>query len=324
MPEKRIAGIALLVLLSVLPARPQGNILSDAKDFVFFADFVVGAGWSFQVAVSNNSPTDFVTTTTAMVVDVNHETAVSWEEALADDEIQFVSIPPGGTRIYDQWPGTLPGEVVRGGVIVLQLNDFPPFQRDTQMLSAVLTYRNDASGIEVTVPPLGVDELTPPFFNDEVAYSIFVEETDAVTTGLALWKNPENEVCMWLDGLNGRPFQNPEEHDTICYSPSYGDQFSNSAGMLPGWFPSWDFSEGFQGRLVVAVRDNTFGPKGNDGLVIPMGLRVNRVSGAISAVPVVPVAVGRAFKSDPVKSEKPSTGRLLRFLESADLVFMQP
>ena len=324
MPKRRIAGLALLVSLSVLPARSQGDPFSDARDFVFFADFVIGAGWSFQIAVSNNSPTDSLLATTAVAVDVNHELGVTWEEALDKGQIQFVSIPPGGTKIYDEWPDVLPGEVIRGGVIVLQLSDFPPFQDDTQMLSAVLTYRHDASGIEVTVPPLGVKELTPPFFNDEVAYSIFVEETDTVTTGLAMWKNPDNEVCMWLAGLDGDLLENPEGHDTICYSPSYGSHFSNAAGMLPEWFRGWDFSEGFQGRLVVAVRDNTFGPKGNDGLVIPMGLRVNRVSGAISAVPVVPVAVGQAFKSAPMKTSKWSTARLLRFLESADLVFMEP
>ena len=163
------------------------------------------------------------------------------------------------------------------------------------MTSAVLTYRNDATGIEVTVPPLTVDDLTPPFFNDEVAYSIFVEETSTVTTGLALWKTPESEVCMWLEDLNGNSLRNSEENNTICYSPSYGDHFSHVAQMLPEWFPGWDFSEGVQGRLVVMVRDNTFGPKGNDGMVIPMGLRANRTSGAISAVPVVPVAVDVTF-----------------------------
>ena len=35
--------------------------------------------------------------------------------------------------------------------------------------------------------------------------------------------------------------------------------------MLPEWFPGWDFTGGFQGRLVVAVLDNTFGPKGRPG-----------------------------------------------------------
>ena len=320
---RRIAGVALLVLLSVLPARGQGYDLSEAEDFVFFADFVVGAGWSFQVAVSNNSPTDSMVVTTAIAVDVNHELGVTWEEALDDDLIEFVTIPPGGTIVYDEWPGVPPGKVVRGGVIVLQFSGFPAFQDDAQLLSAVLTYRNDASGIEVTVPPLTFEDLTPPFFNDEAAYSIFVEETSTVTTGVALWKTPKDEICMWLTGLDGRLLQNPERHDTICYAPEHGDRFSHSVGMLPEWFPDWDFSEGFQGRLVVAVSDNTFG-FANDGLVIPMGLRANRVSGAISAVPVIPVPVMQSFKSAPAKTEKSSAERFARFLETADLVFVTP
>lgn len=319
----RIAGIALLALLFVSPARSQGYDLSDAQDFVFFADFVIGAGWSFQLAISNNSPTDPLVVTTAGQVDHNHELAVTWEEALDKGQIEFVSIPPGGTIIYDEWPGVPSGAVIRGGMIVIQFSDFPPFQDDTQMLSAVLTYSHDASGIEVTVPPLTVKDLAPPFFNDEVAYSIFVEETNAVTTGVALWKSADNEVCMWLTGLNGGRLLTSEGHDTACYGPAYGDRFSHSAGMLPEWFSDWDFSEGFQGRLVVAVRDNTFGST-NDGLVVPMGLRANRVSGAISAVPVIPVAVGRGFKSAPVKTEKPSTERILRFMEAAELVFVEP
>ena len=174
--------------------------------------------------------------------------------------------------------------------MVAQLTEFPAFERDTQMTSAVLTYRNDLTGIEVTVPPLTVNDLTPPFFNDELAYSIFVEETSTVTTGVALWKSPENEVCLGLAGLNGELLQSTDGDNLICYAPEYGDYFAHTAMMLPEWFPGWDFSGGFQGSLVVAVTDHRFGLKGNDGMLIPMGLRANRTSGAISAVPVVPVA----------------------------------
>ena len=163
---KAIVVSILLACLSVAPARAQEDIFSDAKDFVFFADFVIGSDWSFQLAVSNNSPTDSLDGFMGIAVDVNHEAAVTWKEALESGTTQRFSIPPGGTRIYNEWPNVGPGEMIRGGVIILQLSDFPDFQSDTQMLSAVLTYGNDQTGIELAVPPLRVEDLTPPFFNE--------------------------------------------------------------------------------------------------------------------------------------------------------------
>ena len=239
-----------------------------------------------------------------VAIDANHEFAVTWKEALETGSAPSFLIPPGGTNLYNEWPNIPSGVVVRDGVIIVQTSAFPSFETDTQMMSAVLTYRNDATGIEVTVPPLRVEDFTPPFFNDEVAYSMFVEESADVSTGLALWKDPTNEVCLWLDNLDGVPFENDEGYDAVCYGPEYDDHFNHSAQMLPEWFQGWDFSEGFQGRLVVMVRDHTFGPKGNDGLVVPMGLRANLASGAISAMPVVPVAIGEVFKSFRAKPSK--------------------
>ena len=324
MPKRRIAGIALLAVLCVVPAYPQGDLLSEATDFVIFADFVIGSGWTFQLAITNNSPTTTLNGFTGILVDTSNPRAVGFERAFASGSVPLFTILPGGTKIYTEWPTAIDDdELIRGGVVVAQITEFPAFERDTQMTSAVLTYRNDSTGIEVTVPPLTVNDLTPPFFNDELAYSIFVEETPTVTTGVALWKSPENEVCMGLAGLNGRLFQNPEGYDLRCFGPEYGDRFAHVAQMLPEWFPSWDFSGGFQGSLVVAVTDRTFGPKGNDGLVIPMGLRANRTSGAISAVPVVPVATpiepAKSSRSESVEGKSPEEqlAQRLEQLESA-------
>ena len=277
------------------PLSAKQDDISDAEDFVFFADFVIGAGWSFQLAVNNNSPTTRLEGRMAITVNEDHEAAMSWEGVVESGLAPRFSIPPGGTRIYSEWPNIPPGAVVRGGLVLLQFNDFPAFENDARMMSAVLTYRHDESGIEVTVPPLGVRELTPPFFNDELAYSIFVEETADVTTGLAVWKSPGNAICMGLHDLRGALFEDAEQRYTLwCYGRGFGGNWSHGAAMLPQWFPGWDFSEGFQGRLVVFVVDDTFG-RLNDGLVIPMGLRVNRNSGAISAVPVVSVPTDLAL-----------------------------
>ena len=294
MTNTKLAAI-LIVLLAAAPAFAQGDLLSEATDFVMFADFVIGSGWTFQLAISNNSPTTAVDGFMGVLVDTAHPQARSFEDAFNAGLIPLFSLPPGGTKVYTEWPNTGDiDEAIRGGIVVVQRTEFPAFENDTQMTSAVLTYRHDASGIEVTVPPLAVRDLIPPFFNDEVAYSIFVEETSTVTTGVALWKTQDSEICMGLAGLNGTFFQDPRGNNLACYAPEHGDRFTHSARMLPEWFPGWDFSGGFQGRLVVSVSDNTFG-RVNDGLVIPMGLRANRTSGAISAVPVVSVAVERPF-----------------------------
>ena len=119
---------------------------------------------------------------------------------------------------------------------------------------------------------------------------MFIEETSTIATGLALWKNPENEVCLTLIGLDGRPFQNHMGYDTVCYGPAYGHQFNHTFGLLADVFSAWDFSQGFRGRIEVYVRDHTFG-KGNDGFAVPVALRVQRASGSISSMPVTPVAL---------------------------------
>ena len=55
MKKITITLAALLLFAFVSPAFPQAGILADAEDFVFFADFVIGSGWTFQLAISNNS-----------------------------------------------------------------------------------------------------------------------------------------------------------------------------------------------------------------------------------------------------------------------------
>ena len=156
---------ALLLFAFVSPAFPQGNILDDAEDFVFFADFVIGSGWTFQIAISNNSPTTYLNGVMGVAVDATDSGGVSFKEALEAGFLPSFTLPPGGTKIYTEWPNVPLDEVIRGGVLVVQLTEFPAFQTDTQMMSAVLTYRNDETKTEITVPPVRFKDLIPPFFN---------------------------------------------------------------------------------------------------------------------------------------------------------------
>ena len=255
----------------------------DFQDALFFADFVDGAGWSVQVAVSNNSLTRSLT---GLIVFAGSEPRRPEDPPTDWDSLPRFTLPPGGTRIYTT-AGT--GPIVRGGVLVGQLSGFDPFRSETRMMSAVLTYRHSASGLEVTVLPLTADDLMSPVFDEEPAYAIFVEESQTVSVGLAVWKlTTTTEMCMQLVDLDGQAFRNSEGHDTICYAEKYGDTFLHSAMMLQEWFPSWDFSGGFQGRLLLYVKDNTVGRR-NDGSLIPMGLRLSTTS--MSALPVVPIAL---------------------------------
>ena len=282
-----IAALVCVLLATPLHAQTGGSTVPDFEDIVFFADFVSGEGWSVQVAVSNNSPTRSLT---GLIVFGRGRDSQDDPEPPPDyDSVPHFTLPPRGTRIF-KIEGM--GPIIRGGVLIGQLSGFAPFERDTQMLSAVLTYRHSDSGMEVTVPPLTEDDLAPPFFNEEPAFAIFVEESQVVSAGLAVWKEPSTEMCMYLVALDGQVVLNPEGHTTNCYAEKYGDTFSQSARSLQEWFPSWDFSDGFQGRLVVYVKDNTFG-RGNDGILIPMALRFSTDPSkpSMSAMPVVPVAM---------------------------------
>ena len=280
-----IAALVCVLLTTPLHAQTGSSNVPDFEDGVFFADFVSGEGWSVQVAVSNNSTTRSLTGLIAFVRGLESD---SKDPPLDYDSVPHFTLPPNGTRIF-KTDGM--GSITRGGVLIGQLSGFAPFERDTQMLSAVLTYRHNDSGLEVTVPPLTDDDLAPPFFNEEPAFAIFVEESQTVSAGLAVWKAPSTEMCMYLVALDGQVVPDPEGHTTICYAEKHGDTFSQSAMTLQEWLPSWNFSDGFQGRLLLYTKDNIFG-RGNDGFLVPMALRFSTDPSkpSMSAMPIVPVA----------------------------------
>ena len=254
--------------------------IADAQDVLFFADAITGGGWNVQIAVSNNSAFYSLVAGAAFAVDRTTPGAVPLDEALE----QF-TLPPNGSHVLKTSPE---GPTIRGGVLIAQLSGFGPLELDTQMMSAVLTYRHH-SGLEVSVPPIRTKDLQSPFFGFEPAYSTFVEHSETVSGGMALWGEPSaGDACMYLVDLDGLLFRDPEGYSHVCSGRSSGTIESHAALTLEQWFPSWDFSEGFQGRWIVYVRNNTIG-KHNDGFILPMVLRFSKDLKSMSAMPMVPI-----------------------------------
>ncbi len=278
----RVAAALVFSLCELYGQEPDGKL---------FADFTSGDGWSVQVAIQNNS---LERSLQGVLLARDDEAApldifgpLEPTSLFGGVGIKF-EIPRGGTAIY-QSPSE--GELVRGTILVLLAPDSSPF--DENILSTVLTYRHLETGMEVSVTPF---DTSKPVFGTEQAYSVFVEETAEIGTGLSLWKSPTNEVCLRLYDENGNAFVATNEYGyhTICYFPAVIDQLAfirrHRAAVLPEWFRWWDFTEGFRGRLVIWVRDKTSGSE-NDGYVFGQALRFSKNPNkpSLSAIPWTPI-----------------------------------
>ena len=263
-------------------------------DGKLFADFTSGGGWSVQVAIQNNSVErplrGVLLARDGEAVPLDIFGPLEPTSLFGGVGIKF-EIPTGGTAIY-QSPSE--GELVRGTILVLLAPDPSPFEENT--LSAVLTYRYAETGMEVSVPPF---DTSKPVLGTEQAYSIFIEETAEIGTGLALWRSPASEVCMRLFDENGNALlsEGLGGLHTICYFPVSEDLFGRAAffrrhraATLPEWFHWWVFPEEFRGRLVVWARDKTFGSE-NDGFVFGQALRFSKNPNkpSLSAIPWTPI-----------------------------------
>ena len=261
--------LLFLILLSptLATAQDEGKL---------FADFTVGAGWSVQVAIQNNSTKDRLTgwllarDGDSRTLDIFGPTQPM---GLFGGEAVPVSIPPNGTAVYKSLDE---GDLVRGTVLILKTSETGPFEEN--VLSALLTYRNTESGLEVSVPPFDLD---PVFFGTELAYSIFIEETSQIGTGLALWKNLDSEVCMTLFEEDGSIFETSDGRgDSSCLS----DEGQHYVKTIPEYFDGWDFPDDFKGRLFIWVVDKK---SGLDGVVFGQALRYskNPEKPSLSAIP---------------------------------------
>ena len=232
-------------------ADPGDTPESDPLITLYFPDYVDGGGWSVQLALSHIA----AAAEDAEIIVTAYDREGQPIPGFFDPEGTF-GIPPLGTRILRS-AGL--GEIRRGWIEV---------QTDTASVSGLLTYRNAATGLEVSVEPA---ELARHF-------ALFVEESSDIGTGLAIFKpDPASRIEFRIrdeDGANplGEGFAR------------VGD-FNQAARTIPEWFDAdgidTEFLKDFRGVLFLRAEDGSS--------FAPLGLRFGKQGESLSAVPMIRV-----------------------------------
>ena len=217
---------------------------------LYFPDYVDGGGWSVQLVLSNVDPN-------------------------AAAEIRVEVYDPDGQNVRDLFDSDLTLEIPALGTRVLRSAGSGAIRRgwiqietDAGTVSGLLTYRHAQSGIEVVVEPAQLGK----------EFALFVEESETVGAGLALFKpDAESRIELRLrdeegnDPLNG------------LFVP-WGD-FHQAARTLPEWFAvegiDMGFLEDFHGFLFLRSEAGT--------PFAPLGLRFGKRTSSLSAVPAIRV-----------------------------------
>ena len=228
------------------------GVVSELLTTLYFPDYVDGGGWSAQLAVSNID-----TTAAAAVVVTAYDQDGQTIPGFFDSEATF-EIPALGNRVLRS---TGVGETRRGWIEV---------GTDAASVNGLLTYRNAATGLEVSVEPV---ELGSHF-------ALFVEESSGIGTGLAIF-NP--------DPSSGIEFRIYDEDGINPLGEGFarvGD-FNQAARTIPEWFAldgegiDTEFLEDFRGLLFLRAEDGS--------LLAPLGIRFGKQGESLSSVPVVQV-----------------------------------
>ncbi len=258
------AGWLFFVLSPTQTAGPPSeNVRRQADDSIvrqeqeemvlYFPDYVDGGGWSVQLVLSNVDPN----AATGIRVEVYDPDGQNVRD-LFDSDLTL-EIPALGTRVLRS-AGS--GAIRRGWIQI---------ETDAGTVSGLLTYRHAQSGIEVVVEPAQLGK----------EFALFVEESETVGAGLALFKpDAESRIELRLrdeegnDPLNG------------LFVP-WGD-FHQAARTLPEWFAvegiDMGFLEDFHGFLFLRSEDGT--------PFAPLGLRFGKRTSSLSAVPTIRVPDG--------------------------------
>ena len=227
--------------------------MSELLTTLYFPDYVDGGGWSVQLAVSNIDTASAVT-----VVVTAYDQEGQPIRGFFDSAATF-EIPALGNRVLRS---TGVGETRRGWIEV---------GTDAASVNGLLTYRNAATGLEVSVEPV---ELGSHF-------ALFVEESSGIGTGLAIF-NP--------DPSSGIEFQIYDEDGINPLGEGFarvGD-FNQAARTIPEWFAldgdgiDTEFLEDFRGLLFLRAEDGS--------LLAPLGIRFGKRGESLSSVPVAQLA----------------------------------
>ena len=167
----------------------------------YFPDYVDGGGWSVQLMFSNVDP-DTAASIQVEVYDPDGQPVPD----LFDSELTL-EIPALGARVLKS---TGSGAIRRGWI---------QFETNAATVRGWLTYRHAPSGIEAVVEPA---PLGPEF-------ALFVEESETVGTGLALF-NPASATGIELR-LRDEAGNDPLNGLVLAWK-----DFHQAALTLPEWF----------------------------------------------------------------------------------------
>ena len=238
--------------LSAVPAirtqseEPQGTSL-------VFPDYVDGGGWSVQLGLSNVDP--------EAAAEVRVEVYDPDGQPVRDlfDSDSTMEIPSLGSRVLRS---TGSGAIRRGWIQV---------ETGAAAVSGLLTYRHAESGIEVGVEAVQLGH----------EFALFVEESETIGAGLALFKPDEASRIE----LRLRDEEGNDPLDGV-YLP--WRDFHQLARTLPEWFDvegvDTGFLRDFRGLLFLRTEDES-------GFA-PLGLRFGKGTSSLSAVPAIRIPEG--------------------------------
>ncbi|MDE2926813.1 MAG: hypothetical protein OXT71_10490 [Acidobacteriota bacterium] len=225
------------------------NQNQEAEETVlYFPDYVDGGGWSVQLALSNVDPDAGA----EVVVEVYDEEGRPVPD-LFESGLTF-EIPALGSRVLRSSGA---GAIRRGWIQV---------RARTDSVSGLLTYKEGTTGIEVSVEPAGLDGR----------FALFVEETDEVGAGVAVFK-PEASSSIRLR------VRDEEGNDPLDGGIVSHGNFHQSARTLPEWFDAEGIDRGFlkdfRGLLFLSGED--------ESRFSPLGLRFGKRNQSLSSVPAI-------------------------------------
>ena len=245
-----------MVLVAVLL---RFAVVEGAASTLYFPDYVVGSGWSVQLALGNVD----ITAAAEVVVEVYDQDGAPIRD-LFDSGSAF-EIPPLGSRVLRS---AGEGSLRRGWIQV---------RNPSGLVRGLLTYRHAGTGIEVGVEPVPLGRR----------FALFVEDSADVGTGLAIFKpQPSSGIEFDIRDQAGR---NPLEEVLTR------GNFQQRVGTLPEWFEGagGEFLGDFRGLLFLrAVDGASFAPMGLRG-----GKRTGSLS-AVPVIPIPDPGGGKMYWTD--------------------------
>ena len=244
--------------------RTDGGMLQHQREDsqpgteLYFPDYVDGGGWSVQLALSNVDPESAA----EVVVEVYDEDGAPVLD-LFDSGLTF-EIPSLGSRVLR----SAGARAIRRGWIQVRTG--------TNSVSGLLTYKEGTTGIEVSVEPAYLD----------VRFALFVEESDNVGAGVAVFK-PEAQPNIQLR------IRDEEGNDPLKGAFVSRGNFHQLARTLPEWFTAdgidREFLRDFRGLLFLRTED--------ESTFAPLGLRFGKRNQSLSSVPAI-----RDEKQEPMET----------------------